>query len=104
MPRQRPGSRAPRPPRLAAPGPRPSPGNAPSYVLHLVGDVVEGRVAVDLAFGRLEQLAGLVRVARDDLGRGHHPQAHPLHPPRVRVARMGERELRVRSMNAANVT
>src|SRR5689334_20054080 len=72
-------------------------------MLHLVRDVVEGRVAVDLAFCRLEQLTRLVRVGCDDLGRGHDPQAHSLHPPRVGVARMGERELRVRSMNAANV-
>jgi hypothetical protein len=41
------------------------------------GNVVKGRVAVDLARRRLEQLAGLVRIARDDLRRRHDPQAHP---------------------------
>src|SRR3954454_19144783 len=60
-------------------------------------------MAVYLAFRRLEQLAGLVGIGCDDLGRGHDPQAHPFHPPRVGVARVGERELRVRSMNAANM-
>src|SRR5436305_15108713 len=74
-----------------------------SYVLHLVRDVVEGRVAVDLALRRLEQLACLVRVGCDDLGRRDDPQAHPFHPPRVGVARMGKGELQVRSMNTANV-
>src|SRR5262249_46827489 len=39
----------------------------------------------------------------DDLSRGHDPQAHPFEAPRVRVPRVGERELRVRSMNAANM-
>src|SRR5689334_18060014 len=72
-------------------------------MLHLVRDVVEGRVAVDLALRRLEQLACLVRVARDDLRRRHHPQAHPFETPRVGVARVAERELRVRSMKAANM-
>src|SRR4029078_5090110 len=61
------------------------------------------RVAVDLAFRRFEQLTRLIRVGRDDLRRGYDPQAHPFEAPRVRVARVGERELRVRSMNAANV-
>src|SRR5690242_7598628 len=72
-------------------------------MLHFVRDVVESRVAVDLALRRLEQFTRLIRVARHDLRRRHDPQAHPFEPPRVGVARVGERELRVRSMNAANV-
>src|SRR5204863_8116298 len=51
-------------------------------------------------FGRF---ARLVWVGRHDLGRRHDPQADPFHPPRVGVARVGQRELRVRSMNTANV-
>src|SRR5689334_24984425 len=58
---------------------------------------------VDLAFRGLEQLSGFVRIAGDDLGRRHDPQAHPFEAPRVGIARVAERELRVRSMNAANV-
>ena len=57
-------------------------GERPSYVLHLVRDVVEGRVAVDLALGRLEQLARLVGVGRDDVGRG---TTHRLTPSCRRV-------------------
>src|SRR5690242_21944072 len=72
-------------------------------MLHFVRDVVESRVAVDLALRRLEQFTRLIRVARHDLRRRHDPQAHPFEAPRVRVPRVGERELRVRSMNAANV-
>ena len=45
------------------PSARRSAARTPSDVLHLVRDVVEGRVAVDLALRRLEQLARLVRVA-----------------------------------------
>src|SRR5690242_17354098 len=72
-------------------------------MLHLVRDVVEGRVTVDFVLRGFEQLACLLRIASDDLGRGQDPDAHPFETPRIGVARMGERELRVRSMNAANV-
>src|SRR5437762_275187 len=72
-------------------------------MLHFVGNVVECRVPVDFTFRGREELARLVGIARHDLSRGHDPQAHPFEAPRVSIARMGERELRVRSMNAANM-
>src|SRR6476469_9796968 len=72
-------------------------------VLHLVRDVVEGRVAIDLVRCRFEQFTGLVGVRRDDVGRFHHPQTHPFLPPGVGVARVRQRELPVRSMNTADM-
>ena len=41
--------------RVLAPGPSRSPAATASDVLHHVGNVVEGRVAIDLVLGRLEQ-------------------------------------------------
>ena len=43
-----------------------------------VGNVVEGRMAVDFAVRRLKQLARLFRVAGHDLSRGNDPQADAL--------------------------
>src|SRR5262245_27092668 len=75
----------------------------PSDMLHHVGDVVKGRVAIDLVFRRFEQRTTISWIAGNDRGRRHYPQAHAFEAPGIGVARVAERELRVRSMNAANV-
>src|SRR5690242_9634420 len=72
-------------------------------MLHHVRDVVECRVAVDFVLRRLEQWTAISWVARDDRRRRNYPQAHPFEAPRVGIARVAKRELRVRSMYAANV-
>ena len=72
-------------------------------MFHHIRNVVERRMAVHLVLGRLEQWPAIGRIARDDVVRLYHPQRNAFLPPRVGVPRMGQRELWVRSMNAANV-
>src|SRR3712207_7481932 len=46
----------------------------------------------------------LGRIGGDDLGRGDDPQAHALHPPRIGVAGVAQRDLRIGRVDAADMT
>src|SRR3954465_11265975 len=50
--------------------------NRPSDMLHVVGNVVEGRVAVDLVLGGIEHRRVVAGIGCGDRGRGYHPEAH----------------------------
>ncbi len=67
------------------------------------GQLVEGRVAVDLVFHRVEVHRLVARVAGDDLVGAHHPHAGAFLAPRVDVARQLDRHLRVGGVQAAAV-
>ena len=68
-----------------------------------LGQLVEGRVAVDLVFHRVEVHVLVARVAGHDLVGAHHPDADAFLAPRVDVARHLDRHLRVGRVQAAAV-
>src|SRR5690606_28352830 len=72
-------------------------------VLHFLGDLVEGGVAIDLFRQRLEEGLLVRRVGRHDRRRGHHPDAHPLAAPGIGVAGVDEGHFRIRRMDAAHM-
>ena len=68
-----------------------------------LGQLVEGRVAVDLVFHRVEVHRLVGRVAGDDLVGAHDPDAGAFLAPRVDVARHLDRHLRIGRVQAAAV-
>src|SRR3954465_12164217 len=68
-----------------------------------IGDLVEGRVAVDLVERRLEQRVLVARVARDDLRRWDDPDAAALTAAGVDVTRVLDGHLGVDRVHAADV-
>src|SRR5438270_10186972 len=68
-----------------------------------VGDLVEGRVPVDLRQRRLEQLVLVGRVARDDRRRRHDPYGHAFTASGVDVTSVLDRHLGVDCMHAADM-
>ena len=77
--------------------------SAASHVVERLGQLVEGRVAVDLVFHRIEVHLLVGRVAGDDLVGAHHPHAGAFLAPGVDVARHLDRHLRVGGVQAAAV-
>src|SRR6266516_3438967 len=74
-----------------------------SDMRYVVGDLVEGRVPVDLvATGREERIL-LVRAGRRDRVRTHDPDAHALVAPGVEIAGAVQRHVGVGGMQGADV-
>src|SRR5439155_9489189 len=72
----------------------------PSYSSNAARHLVELRMPVDLVVRRIEKRADVVRGARRDRRRRDDPDAYALVPPRIDVARVLERLLRVHRMEA----
>src|ERR1700677_2980262 len=74
-----------------------------SDVEDIVRDAVEGGVPVDLVPGRIEEGVLLIRAGRRDQVAAHHPDAHALVPPGVKVTCVVQRHLVIRSAQRSHV-
>src|SRR6516165_3655162 len=72
-------------------------------MLRPFGYVVEGRMAVDLVLRGVEERVFLVRAARDDRGRRHHPDGYALAAPGVDVTRVAQGHRGVRGVQAPDM-
>src|SRR3712207_2294911 len=72
-------------------------------VRYVGGELVEGRVAVDLVATRREERVLLVRARRGDEVRADHPDADPLVAAGVDVTRVPQRHRVVRRVQGADV-
>ena len=70
---------------------------------HILGHVVERRVAVDLVGRRVEERVLLVRAAGGDVAGPHHPERDALLAAGVDVAGVAQRHLGVRGVQRADV-
>src|SRR5579863_3649710 len=93
--RAAPGARGYRPPH--------PPWKLRSQVLHLIGNRVEGRMAVDLVARRLEQRLGLLGIGGHDVRRAHHPDADALLAAGIDIARVLDRHAHIGGMEAPDV-
>src|SRR5690606_18756017 len=71
--------------------------------LEAIGNLVERGMAVDLVVRRVEQARGVFQLAGMDVLGPDHPDAGAFPAPRVGVARVLERLLGVRGVQAAHV-
>ena len=70
---------------------------------HIVRDIVEGRVAIDLGFCWLKILVALVGVRRGDLRRRDDPDRYPLTAACIDVARCLNGHHLIAGMDRANM-
>ena len=74
-----------------------------SHDAHSLRHLVELRMSVRLVVPRIEERSHVLGRGGGDSRRRDHPQAHGLAAARVHVARIGQRQLFVRSMNVSRV-